>query len=80
MQVTSKFMIEHNFLEYFLTGFAGLFLSITSSIYFDIPAPPKVTVENVVNIITQLTILAGTLFGFYVKYKELNKFRKNRKK
>ena len=71
--------IQHTFLEYVFTGATGLYLSIVSSVILDVPAPPTITPENIINILTQLTILSGTIFGFYVKYKELKKINKKDK-
>ena len=58
------------------TPLVALCLSISGTLLLDITPPPTITPENIINLVTQSTLLVTALFGFYLKLKERKKNNK----
>lgn len=63
-------------LDIVTTPLAAFCLSVGGSLLLNITPPPTITPENIINLITQSTLLITALFGFYLKLKERKKNNK----
>lgn len=60
------------------TPLVAFCLSVGTSLILNVPPPPTITPENIINLITQSTLLITALFGFYLKLQERKKNKKNK--